>query len=146
VHRAARAAGPAGRYRDSDSESNSDSESSQSSMLSAPSTEDSDEPTWPYREKLKLYAFMSKESLAMHCVIEDINEGKPCDARKYSNKAFPTLLRDGFVTERGEPSEGFKQELKAYEKEMQARKARQILKDSQQAFKAYEKEMQARNA
>ena len=52
-------------------------------------------------------------------------EGKPCDARRYSNKAFPTLLRDGLVTERGEPSEGFKQEFKAYEKERQARKARQ---------------------
>jgi len=97
-------------------------------MLSAPSTEDSDEPKWPYREKLKTYDFTSKESMAMHCVIEDIKEGKSHDVRKYSNKAFPTLLRDGFVTERGEPSEGFKQELKAYEKEVQARKARQLLK------------------
>ena len=97
-------------------------------MLSAPSTEHSDEPKWPFREKLKAYPFMSKEDMAMQCIIEDIQEGKPCDARKYSNKAFPTLLRDGFVTERGEPSEGFKQELKAYEKERQAAKARQLLK------------------
>ena len=90
--------------------------------------EDSDAPKWPYMEKLNTYVFMGKESMVMHCVMEDIKEGKPCDARRYSNKAFPTLLRDGFVTERGEPSEGFKQELKAYEKELQARKARQLLK------------------
>ena len=74
------------------------------------------EPMWPYREKLKAYPFMSKPSMVMHYVIQDLKDGKPCDARKYSPKAFATLLQDGFVNEQGEPSEGFQKEVAAYTK------------------------------
>ena len=53
---------------------------------------DEEEPTFPYREKMKAYPSMSKASLSVYFLLEDISKGVPIDTRHWY--AFKTLLGD----------------------------------------------------
>ena len=93
---------------------------------------DDEEPRLPLREKILAYPSGSKEADSIYFLVDDMLEGKVVDARTLTG--FPTLLRDGLVTEDGLPSEGVKEEMRVYDEyhtrrgvEIRNRKAGRLL-------------------